>query len=210
MGGQSDTRWGNGTRAGHEVARSRILEAAATCYARHGITQTSMAAIAAEAKITRITVYRYFPSGSLMRRAVMRREINDLLEAMAAEMAGLSDFAEWAAECLVFSLLVAPTRLRHRLLYLAEGALETLNDPDCLFDITARFNSEYRHRHGREHPGMFHIADWWARLLISYWTMPCNRPPAEWQVFARALFNPAMIHDSLNRAPDSICSRCGS
>ncbi|MGI9592237.1 MAG: TetR/AcrR family transcriptional regulator [Myxococcota bacterium] len=43
-----------------EAARQRLLEAAARCIAREGIAATTVAGIAAEAGVSRQTVYRYF------------------------------------------------------------------------------------------------------------------------------------------------------
>jgi len=45
-----------------EAARLAILEAAQSCFARYGFFKTTILDIAAQAKVTRRTVYRYYPT----------------------------------------------------------------------------------------------------------------------------------------------------
>ncbi len=50
-------------------ARSRLLDAARRCFERFGTEKTSITDIAAEAGVTRRTVYRYFDSSDELLRA---------------------------------------------------------------------------------------------------------------------------------------------
>jgi len=53
-------RWGAQSPDGVREARERILDGAEACLAREGYSRVTMEAVAADAKISRATLYRYF------------------------------------------------------------------------------------------------------------------------------------------------------
>lgn len=55
----------------------RIIEATVKCFRRFGINKTSMDDIARAAKVSRPTIYRYFPSRNHLAIEVLVREIRD-------------------------------------------------------------------------------------------------------------------------------------
>jgi AcrR family transcriptional regulator len=55
-------RWGNTLPKGTEQARDLLLDAADRCFERWGPAKTSLDDIAAEAQVSRVTVYRYLGS----------------------------------------------------------------------------------------------------------------------------------------------------
>ena len=55
-------RWGNTLPEGAEHARDLLLDAAERCFERWGPAKTSLEDIAAEAHVSRVTVYRYLGS----------------------------------------------------------------------------------------------------------------------------------------------------
>ena len=55
-------RWGNALPEGAEQARDLLLDAAERCFERWGPAKTSLDDIAAEAHVSRVTVYRYLGS----------------------------------------------------------------------------------------------------------------------------------------------------
>jgi AcrR family transcriptional regulator len=55
-------RWGNTLPEGAEHARELLLDAAERCFERWGPAKTSLDDIAAEAHVSRVTVYRYLGS----------------------------------------------------------------------------------------------------------------------------------------------------
>ncbi|MFI2336395.1 TetR/AcrR family transcriptional regulator [Nocardia rhamnosiphila] len=65
----------SGTRTANETdPRSAILAAAESCFARYGITKTTMEDVARAASVSRATVYRYFSDrDSLVAESVTRR-----------------------------------------------------------------------------------------------------------------------------------------
>jgi AcrR family transcriptional regulator len=57
-----------------------ILDAAARCFARHGVTRTSVQDVAQELRVNRTTVYRQVGNVETLARLLLARELHRLLE----------------------------------------------------------------------------------------------------------------------------------
>ncbi len=68
-----------------EDRRASIIRAAATAFARGGFDGTSMNAVATQAGVTRVLLYRHFDSKEALYRAVLD-QVLDLLDASWAEL----------------------------------------------------------------------------------------------------------------------------
>ena len=84
-------------------ARDRLLDAAEACLARDGIRRTTVAAVAAEAGLSRAYAYRFFPDkATLVSAALIRRD-----EAFWAEadqrVAAAGSLSEMVAEAVLLS-----------------------------------------------------------------------------------------------------------
>jgi AcrR family transcriptional regulator len=66
-----------------------VLDAAATCFARHGVRRTSVQDIARELRVDRTTVYRQAGNVDRIVRLLMARELHRLLEALPDSLLGL-------------------------------------------------------------------------------------------------------------------------
>src|ERR1700761_4531515 len=64
--------------------RKQVLEAAATCFRRHGFHACSMAQISAEAGMSVGHIYSYFPSKDAIIAAIVRADVDEALRKMAA------------------------------------------------------------------------------------------------------------------------------
>lgn len=99
-----------GRRAWHgnppqvEAARQRLLRATARCVAREGIAETSVAAIAAEAGVSRQTVYRYFRGRDELVLGSIRAASEGLREEIERRISGLRDPAAMIVETLLVGL----------------------------------------------------------------------------------------------------------
>jgi AcrR family transcriptional regulator len=98
---------GNPPRTEDE-ARQRIVEAATACIDRAGLAKTSLSDIAAEAGVTRQTVYRYFPRLPDILAAVAIAGVEAFAERMERHLASFDSPAEVAVESVLFSLHTVP------------------------------------------------------------------------------------------------------
>jgi AcrR family transcriptional regulator len=98
---------GNPPRTEDE-ARRRIVDAATACLDRVGLAKTSLSDIAAEAGVTRQTVYRYFPRLPDILSAVAIAGVEAFAVRMERHLATFDSPAEVAVESVLFSLHAVP------------------------------------------------------------------------------------------------------
>ncbi len=100
--------WRGNPPGTEEEARRRIVEAATACIDRAGLAKTSFSDVAAEAGVTRQTVYRYFPSLADILRAVALAGVEEFAERMERHLATFSSATEAAVESVVFAVRTVP------------------------------------------------------------------------------------------------------
>lgn len=86
------------------AARARLLEATSRCIERGGLAGASIAAIAAEAGVSRQTVYRYFSGRDELAKRAIFATAGALLEKITRHVALLTDPADVVVESLVLGL----------------------------------------------------------------------------------------------------------
>jgi len=101
--------WQGDIPADSDEARERILAAASRCVTRFGLHKTRLADVAAEAGVTRQTVYRYFSSVNDMLAAVAADGVVDFLDRMGEALAQVRTPADAVVETIVYCLDVLPT-----------------------------------------------------------------------------------------------------
>ncbi|RSN24893.1 TetR family transcriptional regulator [Amycolatopsis sp. WAC 01416] len=89
-------------------ARRRIVDAATACIDRVGLAKTSLSDVAAEAGVTRQTVYRYFPSLADILSAVALDRVEEFAGRMERHLALFGSAAEVAVESVVFGVRAVP------------------------------------------------------------------------------------------------------
>ena len=115
-----------------QAARERLIEAAGHCIVRDGLASTSIAAVAAEAGVSRPTVYRYFED----RRALIRATLIDAGRTLAAGMSEhIRKFANPARKAVEAEIYVLYEVPRNPLM--AEVWNSTLLDAAMLADVTS-------------------------------------------------------------------------
>lgn len=84
--------------------RERLLEAAYACVARYGLAKTTMEDVARESRMSRASVYRYFPSGKdQLVREVVAWETARFFDRLTRAVAHHVDLAELLEETLMFA-----------------------------------------------------------------------------------------------------------
>ncbi len=76
----ANLRWGDQAPAGPDAARQRIIDAAATCVDRAGLTKTTVEDVARAAKVSRATVYRYFRDRDELMLDVLLDELDEAMD----------------------------------------------------------------------------------------------------------------------------------
>ncbi|MFS8097970.1 TetR/AcrR family transcriptional regulator [Lentzea alba] len=100
--------WQGNPPGTHDEARRRIIEAAMACVDRAGLAKTSMSDVAAEAGVTRQTVYRYFPRLTDILSAIALTNVEDFARRMEQHLATFGTPAEVAAESVVWGVREVP------------------------------------------------------------------------------------------------------
>ncbi|MEV6444353.1 TetR/AcrR family transcriptional regulator [Amycolatopsis sp. NPDC051716] len=100
--------WQGNPPGTEDEARRRIVEAATACLDRAGLAKTSLSDVAAEAGVTRQTVYRYFPGLKDILRAVALAGVEEFAGRMERHLATFGTAAEAAVESVVFAVRTLP------------------------------------------------------------------------------------------------------
>ncbi len=87
-----------------EAARRRLLEATARCIARGGLTATTVAAVAAEAGVSRQTVYRYFEGRDQLTARALKAAAAALRDDILRALSVLRDPADMIVEAIVIGV----------------------------------------------------------------------------------------------------------
>ncbi|MCB9629094.1 MAG: TetR/AcrR family transcriptional regulator [Sandaracinaceae bacterium] len=114
--------WGDDPPRDDTEARDKLLDAAERCVRRDGVEQTSLSSVAAEAGVSRRTVYRYFASGQELLAAAeiraggglldrIRRAADPTLPPRERLLRGLVAFVQSAAEDPLLSRYLDPREL---------------------------------------------------------------------------------------------------
>jgi AcrR family transcriptional regulator len=172
----------------------RVLEAAKRCCERYGIAKTSIDDVAAEARVSRATLYRMFPGGKdVLFDALRVRELEEFFIRLRAGIEG----ADGLEELLVRTVVVATNELRadeHLAIMLSSEPGETVSSlsveglPRIIRVATAflvPLVDPYLDRHhGRA------LIDVLARLVISYFLAPSDDVDLGDEASARAFLRP--------------------
>ena len=183
-------------------AEALILDAASRCCERWGFTKVTVDDIAAEAKVSRATLYRLFPGGKdVLFEALRTRELEEFFTRLDAHIAG----AVGIEDTLVRAVVHATAELRtdeHLAMMLAAEPGEMVNDltvaglPRIIRVATVflvPLVEPYLARAEAER-----LVELLSRLVISYFLAPSRHvdlgDPASAEPFIRDFILPAFQH----------------
>jgi len=102
-----------GCPADAEAARDRLIEAADACIERFGLAKTTVEDIAAEAKVSRATIYRYFPNRDDLILSVLLSSLSRSMERDLGDFFVDADTPARFGEALVQSAAYLLDAIRH-------------------------------------------------------------------------------------------------
>jgi len=94
--------WGGATPASDSEARKRLLGAARICIERFGLEKTCLSDVAAEAGVTRQTVYRFFDSSDQLMRAAFALAAGGIVDRMVRHARTFENPGERIIEAMLF------------------------------------------------------------------------------------------------------------
>ncbi|PAL22033.1 hypothetical protein CD928_07775 [Sphingopyxis sp. GW247-27LB] len=96
-----------GTRTDEESTQERILRAAYDCFEQYGIAKTTIENIASRAKVSRPTVYKYYPSKDAILDEISVRETWKVNSEVRRRLVRSDDFADFLADTLLLVVRLA-------------------------------------------------------------------------------------------------------
>lgn len=162
----------------HAVVEQRIIDGAKACCERWGMAKVTVDDIAAEAGVSRATLYRFFPGGKdVLYEALRRRETTEFFEQL---MAGLHE-TKTLEDLVVAAVSLATRALRddeHLRLMLASEPGEVVADltvaglprivavaSTYLIPVFAPYLDDHQSTE---------LAEWLSRLVISFFLAPSS------------------------------------
>jgi AcrR family transcriptional regulator len=170
--------------------RERVLEATYECVARYGLAKTTVEDVTRVAKVSRASIYRYFPGGrDELMNAVIAWETGRFFGRLAEAVAGAPDFASLLEEALFFAHRAVEEHgvLQKVLQTEPELLLPQLTiESDRVLGFICQFLVPYLERETLR-PGMDvqQAADYVSRMLLSFisnqgrWDLSDRRQVAE-------------------------------
>ena len=181
------------------AVEARILDATKLCCERWGIAKVSVDDIAAEARVSRATLYRLFPGGKdVLFDALRVRELEDFFSRLNAGVAGAVDLED----IVVRTVVVATNELRaddHLALMLMSEPGDTLAELTVtglprIIRMASLFLAPLVDPYLSRSQGAL-LVDMLARLVLSYFLVPSDHvdlgDDASARLFIRAHILPA-------------------
>ncbi|HWV26626.1 MAG TPA: helix-turn-helix domain-containing protein [Aeromicrobium sp.] len=167
-----------------EAATERILDAAETLYAEHGLNGISMDAVAQAAGCSRATLYRYFDNRQALQFAFAHREALRIVEVVANRLEKIDDPLQRAVEAVMGA--IGEVRAKPSLLsWVVPGEAgqvsQVLRESPLIESFTARFVG------GRDDIPDLDLARWVLRCIVSFLAVPGENTAEERRLIERFL-----------------------
>lgn len=198
-------RWGEDAPADPTDARRRLLDAAEACFAHFGVMKTTVEDVAAEARVSRATVYRYFDGRDELILGVLLREANRFLGRLEKRLQRGGDFATSIVDGVVFTVDAVRADPHLAMLFAPDSAGVTgavAGASEALFSATADFLRPLlvaARDAGQLRPGVDpeEAAEWILRTILSLLTVrgPVARPEAATRRYLATFLVPALAAD---------------
>jgi len=204
MSSSSVLRWGDQSPGDVREARGRVLDAAQRCLADDGYQRVTMEAIAAEAKISRATLYRYFSSRDEVLSGVVVRDAERYLERIQPRVEAVPDLGPAILEFIASTLKAARRDPSIALMFTSDDTLDTggiLAESSVeLFEmVTDFFRPLFEQRADQLRVGVSveDASEWILRTLLSLLTVrgPKRRSSSALDAYLSSYLLPVIVAD---------------
>ena len=210
--------WGGAPAPADDAeARKRLVDAARSCFERFGFEKTSLSNVAAEAGVTRQTVYRYFDNTDELMRAAFALAAGGIVDRMLTHARRFEDPGERIIEAMLFLCREIPNdpHLGPPITQGRDGTPGRNMSSAVAMEVSRRAlrvlaeagpNGQWRPLRDEEWDGLVELI---LRLLQSFISNPGTPPhsEAELRVLLRRWLLPAMDSGALG---EEVCRRGGS
>lgn len=196
-------RWGADAPNDTSAARERLIDAAEACFHRYGVMKTTVEDVAATAKVSRATVYRYFDGRDAIILGVLMREAGRFLGRLQDKLAAQPDLETAVVTGVIFTIKAVRSDENLALLFAPEAAGVTgsvAGASQALFEVTAEFLRPLFHaaqESGQLRAGvdLDDAAEWTLRTILSFLTVagPRQRSSADQYRYLQTFLVPALV-----------------
>lgn len=196
-------RWGADAPNDTTSARTRLIDAAEACFQRYGVVKTTVEDVAATAKVSRATVYRYFADRDELILGVLLREASRFLDRLTTEINREPSFDRAVVNGVLFTVEAVRADENLALLFAPEAIGITASiagASEALFKLTTEFLRpffEAARESGqlRADVDIDEAAEWTLRAVLSMLTVqgPVERSRAQQHHFLSTFLVPALV-----------------
>jgi AcrR family transcriptional regulator len=159
------------------LQEERIVDAALRCFARWGVTKTTLDDVAREAGYSRATVYRFFPGGKDgLLDTVTQAEVGRAFATIAARLDAATDLEDLLVGGMSTAarLIADHGPLQYLLAHEPEVVLPhiSFHEADLVLCRVSAFAAPYLARWVDSSVDSLRAAEWVARIVLSYTCCP--------------------------------------
>lgn len=205
VGAVAKLRWGADAPNDTSSARERLVDAAEACFQRYGVVKTTVEDVAAAAKVSRATVYRYFADRDELILGVLLRKAGRFLDHLTAEIEREPRFDRAVVNGVLFTVDAVRRDENLALLFAPEAVGITTSiagASEAMFKLTTSFLRpffEAARAAGqlRSEIDLDEAAEWTLRAVLSLLTVqgPVERSAAAQKRFLSTFLVPALVPD---------------
>ena len=202
ISGMARLRWGAEAPPDTSAAKVRLIDAAESCFKRFGVMKTTVEDVAAEARVSRATVYRYFQGRDELILGVLMREADRFLDRLSRRIDRSPDLGTSIVDGVLFTVGAVRSDPNLALLFAPEVAGHTITvvgASEALFERTAAYLRpllEAASQTGQLRPGvdLDDAAEWILRAILSLLTVRAggDRSEAAQRRFLSTMLVPAL------------------
>lgn len=193
--------------AAQTSARDRIVDAAAQCFRRFGVTKTTLEDIAEQAGTSRATIYRTIPGGrDEIVLTVLLRESAVVLEPLRAELEAMSGFEEQLVEGVARAIELGREHPNLQMLFTAETVMSSVVVPGAWAAVVQANEAllspltKMARERGELRPELTDaaVSEWLCRIILSIFVAPAGyvEHPTELRAYLRTFMVPSLVNDA--------------